>query len=290
MERFYNKCERYWRINFENRFNFQEFNTAMLKERTGECVLAFDPSYISKSGKATYGLGSYWSGCAQAVKRGLELCGFAVVDQNLHTAFHLNAIQTPESKGVNLLHYYCRIVKENYIYFKEFTNCLVADSYFAKSEAVETITTVGMHFISRLGNDAVLFYLYKGEKTGNKGAPRKYTGKVDKEALDLEYFTLCHDSAELKIYNAIVYCKAFRRNINLSVCCFYKNGKQVTRKLYFSTDLKMDGMKIVSYYHRAFKSSSFIGMPNSIVDWKTVRHEAKISSTSILMLLFRLSI
>ena len=55
------------------------------------------------------------------------------------------------------------------------------------------------------------------------------------------------------MYNAIVYCKAFGENINLSIAVFYKNGKEVARKLYFSTDLKMDGMKIVSYYRSRFQ-------------------------------------
>jgi len=64
---------------------------------------------------------------------------------------------------------------------------------------------------------------------------------------------LCCNTSELKVYNAIVYCKAFERNINLSIAVFYKNGKEVARKLYFSTDLKMDGIKIVSYYRSRFQ-------------------------------------
>jgi hypothetical protein len=46
---------------------------------------------------------------------------------------------------------------------------------------------------------------------------------------------------------------SFLPQTNLSVSCFYKNGKEVARKLYFSTDLKMDGMKIVSYYRSRFQ-------------------------------------
>ena len=43
------------------------------------------------------------------------------------------------------------------------------------------------------------------------------------------------------------------KRVNLSIALFYKNGKPVARKLYFSTDLKMDGMKIVSYYRSRFQ-------------------------------------
>jgi hypothetical protein len=253
MSRFSNKCEQYFRINFENKFNFQSLNLSMIRERVTECIVAFDPSYIKKSGKHTYGLGMYWSGCAGRAKWGLDICGFAVVDVIRNTAFHLNAIQTPKSKDVNLLQYYCQIIKENYLYFKEVTTYLVADSYFAKSEVVQTVLSLGMHFISRLRDDAVLFYLNREPKTGKRGAPKKYAGRVNPVETDMKYFILCCNTKELKVYHAIVYCKAFGRNINLSITVFYKNGKEIARKLYFSTDLKMDGMKIVSYYRSRFQ-------------------------------------
>jgi len=254
LERFSANCEQYFRINFENKFNFQDFNLSMIKKRiTNECMIAFDPSYISKSGKKTYGLGMYWSGCARSTKRGLEICGFAAVDIIRNTAFHLNAIQTPKSKDTNLLHYYCQIIKENYLYFKELTTCLVADSYFAKSEVVETVSGLGMQFISRLRDDAVLFYPNREPKTGKRGAPKKYAGRVNSVEPDMNFFTLICNRNELKVYNTIAYCKAFERMINLSIAVFYKNGKPIARKLYFSTDLKMDGMKIVSYYRSRFQ-------------------------------------
>jgi len=176
-------------------------------------MIAFDPSYISKSGKKTYGLGMYWSGCARAAKRGLEICGFAAVDIVRNTAFHLNAVQTPKSKDTNLLHYYCQILKENYLYFKELTSCLVADSYFAKSEVVETVSSLGTHFISRLRDDVVLFYPNREPRTGKRGAPKKYAGRVNPAEPDMNFFMLVCDSDELKVYNTIVYCKAFERMI-----------------------------------------------------------------------------
>jgi len=256
MERFSNKCEQYFRINFENAFNFQMFNLSLIKTRAKvtECIVAFDPSYIQKSGKETYGLGAYWSGCAGKVKWGLDICGFAVVDIIRNTAFHLNAIQTPKSKGINLLQYYCHIIKANYLYFQELTPYMVADSYFAKHEVAQTITSLGMHFISRLSDNAYLQYLNGEPPTGKKGAPKKYDGKVNRKEPNMKHCTLCYHSKELKIYNVIVYSRALKRNINLSITVFYnKQGKEVTRKLYFSTDLKMDGVKIVRYYRSRFQ-------------------------------------
>ncbi|GHT18079.1 hypothetical protein FACS189429_3720 [Bacteroidia bacterium] len=178
MSRFSDNCEQYFRINFENKFNFQDFNLTMIKDKITECVVAFDPSFIAKSGKKTCGLSSYWSGCAKAVKRGLEICGFAAVDIPLNTAFHLNAIQTPPLKDQTLLQYYCQIIKENYLYFKELSNFMVADACFAKKEVVDTILSCGLHFISRLQKNAALFYPNNEPHTGKRGRPKKFLGKV----------------------------------------------------------------------------------------------------------------
>jgi len=254
LSRFSKYCEQYFRINFENKFNFQDFNRRLiLNLKIKECILAFDPSYIAKSGKCTFGLGKYWSGCAKQAKWGLDICGFAVIDILQNTAFHLNAIQTPPFENMTLLDYYCQIVKENYLYFKELSDYMVADAYFSKKKVVDTMLSLGLHFISRLRDDAVLMYIYQGEPTGKKGRPKKYDGKVNAYNFNMNYFTENFSDKEMKIYSAIVHCKAFKRDIKLAVAIFYKDGKEVTRKLYFSTDLELCAEKIVRYYRSRFQ-------------------------------------
>ncbi|MFV0391922.1 MAG: transposase, partial [Paludibacteraceae bacterium] len=76
LSRFSEHCEQYFRINFENKFNFQNFNLMLVAgQKIKECIVAFDPSYIPKSGKQTFGIGRYWSGCAKQAKWGLDICG-----------------------------------------------------------------------------------------------------------------------------------------------------------------------------------------------------------------------
>ena len=95
LSQFSSFCEQFFRIHFENRFNFKCFNLSLVPPLDiKESIVAFDPSYIPKSGKQTFGLGRYWSGCAKQTKWGLDICGFALVDVLRNTAFHLNAIQT----------------------------------------------------------------------------------------------------------------------------------------------------------------------------------------------------
>jgi hypothetical protein len=251
--------EQTFRNQFEKKFDFLGFNKQLIKQvSSGERIVALDPSYIPKAGKSTYGRGKYWSGVAKAAKWGLDICGFAVVDIVNNTALHLNAWQTPSAselvkKRLNLLTYYASLVTGNAKKFKEFSDYIVADAYFSKKPFVDAILSVGLHFISRLRDDSVLRYKYYGEKTGGKGRPKQFDGKVDVKNLDTDYFSLDLSTEEIKIYSAVVNSKAFKRDIKLAVAIFYKDGKEIARKLYFSTDLEQKGVKIVRYYRSRFQ-------------------------------------
>jgi hypothetical protein len=257
--RFSSLGEQTYRNQFEKKFDFFAFNKQIInKVASGERVVALDPSYIPKAGKSTYGKGKFWSGVAKAAKWGLDICGFAVIDIVNNTSLHLNAWQTPSAaelvnKGLNLLTYYASLVAENAEKFKEFSDYIIADAYFSKKPFVDIILLVGLHFISRLRDDSVLKYKYYGEKTGRQGRPKQFDGKVDVKNLDTNYFSLDLSTEEIKIYSAVVYSKAFKRDIKLAVAIFYKDGKVIARKLYFSTDLEQEGEKIVRYYRSRFQ-------------------------------------
>ena len=251
--------EQTYRNQFEKEFDFLAFNKQLINQvASGERVVALDPSYIPKAGKSTYGRGKYWSGVAKAAKWGLDICGFAVVDIVNNTALHLKAWQTPSAdelvkKGLNLLTYYASLVTVNAKKFREFSDYIVADAYFSKKPFVEAILSVGLHFISRLRDDSVLRYKYYGETTGKQGRPKQFDGKVDVKNLDTSYFSLDLSTEEIKIYSAVVNSKAFKRDIMLAVALFFKDGKEIARKLYFSTDLEQQGEQIVCYYRSRFQ-------------------------------------
>ena len=95
MSRYSTYGEQRFRQQFEKKFDFMSFNTELTTRFFGSRkAIAFDPSYISKSGNKTPYLGRFWSGCAGAVKKGLELSGIAAIDIDLHQCLHLEAIQT----------------------------------------------------------------------------------------------------------------------------------------------------------------------------------------------------
>lgn len=276
LERYGTYCEQTYRNQYEQRFDFFAFNNLLIDGVAAtERVIAFDPSYIPKAGKCTYGKGKYWSGVAGAPKWGLEIGGFAVVDVENNSAFHLQAYQTPSSlelknDGLTLLMHYGDLVTKNATEFKKISTYLVADAYFSKTPFVAAVLASKMHLISRLRDDSVLYYKYNGGPTGKKGCPKKYDGRVVVKELKMDYFSMEYGSPELQIYSATVYCKAFKRDINLAVAVFFKDGIETKRKLYFSTDLVQKAEDIVRYYRSRFQieflyrdAKQYTGLNNS---------------------------
>jgi len=79
----------------------------------------------------------------------------------------------------NLLTHYASLVTEFAGQFKAFSNYIVADAYFSKRPIVEAVKSTTLEFISRLRDDSVLKYKYTGDRTGKKGAPKKFAGLVN---------------------------------------------------------------------------------------------------------------
>jgi len=259
LERYGQFSEQRYRQQFEKRFDFMEFNKDIaISQGSGRFAIAFDPSYISKSGKHTPGLGRYWSGCAQTSKKGLEIGGIAVVDIDNNFAFHLEAVQTPGSKGdpdteETLLDWYGNVLYERKETLLELSCVILADAYFAKKTFVDKVLSMDMHLVSRLRNDADLKYLFYGEKTGKKGRPRKHDGKINWADLNHDYFQITEVDENTTVFSAIVYSKSFKRNIKIA-CAFTTSEKgKVSHKIYFSTDLEMGATDIIKYYRSRFQ-------------------------------------
>jgi hypothetical protein len=264
--------EQRYRQQFEKPFPFLDFNKELVTTHgSGRYVIAFDPSFINKSGKKTPGLGWYWSGCAGKSKRGIEIGGLAAIDIDNHTAFHLEAVQTIKNDDCEMLtDCYLRVIKERKDTLISISKYLVADAWFSKKPFVDEVMSINMHLISRLRDDADLRYICVEPSTGKKGRPRKYTGKIDIKNIDTEYFSLIEQNEESTIYSAIVYSKALKRNIRLVYVKYTKlKGKQ-SIKLYFSTDIELNPLDIILFYQSRFQieflyrdSKQFTGLCDS---------------------------
>lgn len=236
-----------------------------MQHGSGHYVLAFDPTYIGKSGKATPGTDRYWSGCAQKSLWGLEAGLLSVIDVDGHTAYHLDVVQTPstaerDEKGISLMDHYAQAILWSKEQAEHLSSYIALDAYFAKSGFINRVLgQSSLHIISRLRTDADLRYLYTGPRKEGRGAPRKYDGKIDVNNPEFDRFALAYQDEEMRIYSAVVNCKFLKRNIRLAYTQFLdKKGKVKNYKLFFSTDLELPANLIVQYYRGRFQQEFLI--------------------------------
>lgn len=250
--------EQRFRRQYEQGFDFFSFNKALSKPWIGKRnAIAFDASFIHKSGKQTPGIGYFWSGCAGRALRGIEILGLSVIDADTRLSFHLQAIQTPpvnclQDHDLSLLDWYAGVIKKYIKHILSITPYVVADAYFSKKNFVEKILGCSLNLVSKLREDADLSYLSLQPKTGRRGRPAKYGGKIDIKKLDLEHFKPVMNKNGVNAYSAIVYSKALERNILLIVEQFQLKGKTAYRFL-FSTDTQQTPVDVMDIYHTRFQ-------------------------------------
>lgn len=255
------------RNQFERYVDFAIINRNYIQQNgSGYYIATFDLTYLRKAGKATQGLGKYWSSVAQKAIWGLEIGLLSIVDIHHHTAYHLDAIQTPSlaertSKDINLPDHYAQSI----VYNKEHVQALachflVVDAYFAKKDFIDRIIQqTGLDLITRLRSDANCKYCYNGPKRKGRGAPQKYAGKVDWNKPDLNHFTLAYQDNDVKVYQALLYCIFLKRNISVSFCQqLNQEGTVKSYKIYACTDTRLTALLIKQYYQARFQQEFLI--------------------------------
>ena len=255
--RYGRRGEQCYRQTFGRTFNWLEMNMALARRRFihGGRLQAIDASYISKAGKKTPHVGRFWSGCASAVKHGLEILGIGLIDVGLRECMMLRAVQTLnqkelKSRELSLTGWYLKVLGRYARRLRRLTELIVADAGFSGCPFVVGIRNLGMHLVSRLRSDSVLYYLYEGPRTGKRGRPRKYDGQIDLRNPDLSRMReIPVDPEDGKAYGLIAYCKALQMNISL-VIHLTTDGRHV---LYFSTDTRMRGEDVMNTYRARFQ-------------------------------------
>jgi len=267
--------EQRFRRQFEKGFNFFSFNKALAMPWIGKRnAIAFDPSFIHKSGKQTPGLGYFWSGSAGRALRGIEILGLSVIDADTRLSFHLEAVQTPsvntlQDHELSLMDWYAAVIKKHIEQIVSITKYVVADAYFSKKNFVEQIRGCSLHLVSKLRDDADLAYLSLKPKTRKKGRPSKYDGKVDVKHLNTGHFLQVENDKGIKASWGIVYSKSLGQNILLVVEEFQIKGKIIYRLL-FSTDTRQAAIDVIDIYHTRFQiefgfrdAKQYTGLENS---------------------------
>lgn len=255
-------------------FDWFDFNQHLAKKVcTGSFLaLAVDPSYIPKSGKKTPWFRKFWSGAAGETKKGLELTGIGLMDVDNHECMTLGSFQTPDSitledMDYNLIDWY----REQLISRKDrllpITKTIVADAFFSKETFVRPLVKEEFNVVSRLRNDAVLFYPTTESPTGKRGRPKLYDGKVDFANLDT---SRCEEIPvdNGRLFGLRAYSKSLKGYVKIAVW-YPLEGRTDRWQIYFSTDVSMSTKDVINCYRVRFQlefcfrdAKSFAGLTN----------------------------
>lgn len=259
MGRYGQFSEQTYRNNFENApIDWLKFNSHIAdKLLTGKRrAIAIDPSYIPKSGHKTPWTGYFWSGQAQAVKYGLEILGIGLVDADNKDCISLKAQQSPDTVTLDneyktLIEWYVAVLRSMKDKLQSLSGNLVADAFFSKETFVTPMIKEGFNVISRFRSDTVLFYPTLKEKTGKRGRPQLYDGKIDFKELDLSR-CVEHQIDKGKLYSLKAYSKPLKRYVTLAV--WYPDENNMCKwQLYFATDSEMGGKDVIDIYRTRFQ-------------------------------------
>jgi len=263
MERYGKHCEKTNRLQFEQKFDFLEFNIKLCKsELSPDLIIAFDPSYLPKSGKKTPHKGNFWSGCLGKSVPGLEIGGLGVVDIKHNTAFHLESVQTPnpvelKAEDKSLVDHYAQVIIDRGEKLGSLSKYLVVDGYFAKRKFIDPIIEkTNLRIICKMRTDADLRYLHQDDKKKKRkrGRPKKYAGKVKLKKIDKRRFKKIYQDQDVLLYQCILWSVFLKRAVNVVYAQFLDNGKMTNRYgVFFSTDLELDGVVIFQHYKSRFQ-------------------------------------
>ena len=251
MGRFSSLSEQTFRLQFLKGFDFLGLFISMLSGKgKKEMLLVFDPSFISKSGKHTYGLARYWNGKAQRAEKGLEIGCLGAIDVADGTAYHLLAKQTRPDKTGSRMEQYVAMIKEQTVKLLSISRYLCVDGYFMKSTFIGTLQKEGFKVVTKMRSDGNLREGYKGIKSKGRGRPKEYGKKIDLKQIDKRKWKKCYQTEEMTGYERILYCVALKQQVKV----VYVHKPETTGyEVLLSTDMELSGSKIIAYYRLRFQ-------------------------------------
>lgn len=246
--------EKTYRRGFRRDFDFEEFNLNCIDQRpmSGDLVAALDASYLPKSGKQTFGLGKFYSGCIGRAVKGLEISELALIDRDSRQAFAFSTQQTVDKVGKSRVEQYAEHVEACAKKLPKEVKYLLVDGYYTKKQFIDTVCALerGLEIIGKLRCDANLKYFYKGGYSGF-GRPKRYDAKVDFENLSRWVYEGEVDK-DLHVYTQTLWHVGLKRTLRVTLVL--NTSKTKPRYiLLFSTDLFLSGIEILNLYKLRFQ-------------------------------------
>ncbi|MCA1628463.1 MAG: transposase [Acidobacteria bacterium] len=264
LARYSTYSERTFHRQFRKEFDFAKFNQLAITQAVSPAatlLLAQDASFISKSGKRTYGLDRFFNGCAHRVERGLEVSAIALVDVTGASAFTLSVKQTPPRPLSATTHvpeetrmdFYLEHFLESLSSLPEqVTKLLLVDGAFARRKFIDGVRRQQFHLITKLRSDANLRFLYTGEQRPGRGRRRQFAGKVSFS--DLSRFDFVKEvEPGLALYTQVVNSVTLKRSVRIVVVLDERKLAKPRYVVLASTDCELAAELIFSYYATRFQ-------------------------------------
>jgi hypothetical protein len=264
LSRYCDYSERTIARQFREPFDWPDFHQRVLMtalDPHAELVSAHDASFISKSGKQTFGLGHFFNSCASRAERGLEISALAVVDVTHRCAFTLAVAQTPPGEEATKaepdetrVDFYTQQLRAHRFRLPSTVTYHCVDGYYAKKKYIDEVVHLNLHAITRLRSDADCLFLYTGPHPKRRGARRKYAGKVNFQDLSrFEALGTRADAPHLHLYTAVVWHKTLKRRLRIVVLLNRKDPDKPRFIVLGSTDPDLNGHKLIDLYAARFQ-------------------------------------
>ena len=240
---------------------FHQVTCQQVVTATAVWIAAQDASFIPKSGKRTFGLGSFFNGCASRPERGLEISTLALVNVTQRYALACAVAQTPPGRAdqaqgeASRMTFYADQAVAQRALLPQFVRYLAVDGAYSKYAYVDAVTQAGWQVITKLRSDADGYLLHTAPRQpGQKGRSRKYDGKVDWQDLRrFEALGTLPDEAHIHLYTARVWHKKLKRALRVVVLVNRKDPDKPRYIVLASTDVELDAHTLVAYYQARFQ-------------------------------------
>ncbi len=163
-------------------------------------------------------------------------------------------------ENVDLSPYHCFIQSMLKKVLQLIGNCtlltyIVFDGAFGHNNALQMVKQCGLHLISKLHRNSVLYFPYSGKYSG-RGARKKYGDRLNYDNIPKEYLkeTTREKSIQTEIYQIILLHKLFAQQLNV-VIIVKTNLVTHARShvILFSSDLSLPYEKLIDYYSLRFQ-------------------------------------
>ncbi len=238
--------------------DFPERVLTAARDPRAEVLSAQDASFIPKSGKQTFGLGHFFNGCANRAERGLEISTLAVGDVTRRWAFTLAVSQTPpgedkprrpQAEEETRIDFSKQQLHAQRARLPERVNYHCVDGYFAKKKDIDEVVALKLPPLTKLRADADGRFLYPGPPPQRRGAKRKDEGKVNFQDLPrFEALGTREAHAHVHLYTTMVWHVSLKRTLRVVVLVNRKDPAKPRYIVLASTDLELEGRKLVEYY------------------------------------------